>query len=71
MEVGPEEEELRLAYYRRRGSHRIHGHNMALQVTYRYKVQKPDAVQRREEGIRTLKNYPSKVPVSWVTRRFM
>lgn len=42
-------------------------HGMALQVTYRYKTQKPDAVQRREEGIRTLKNYPSKVPVSGIT----
>lgn len=36
---------------------------MALQVTYKYKQQKPDAGHRREEGIRTLKSYPSKIPV--------
>ena len=36
---------------------------MSLQVTYRYKTQKPDQEQRRAEGIKTLKNYPSKVPV--------
>ena len=36
---------------------------MSIQVTYRYKTQKPDQEQRRAEGVRTLKNYPSKVPV--------
>ena len=37
---------------------------MALQVVYKYKQQTPDAAQRRDEGTRTLKKYPSKVPVS-------
>lgn len=34
-----------------------------MQVLYKYKAQKPDPEQRRAEGSRTLKNYPSKVPV--------
>ena len=37
---------------------------MALHVTYKYKQQKPDFEQRKLEGSRTLKNHPSKVPVS-------
>ena len=37
---------------------------MALNVTYKYKQQKPDFEQRKLEGSRTLKNYPSKIPVS-------
>lgn len=36
---------------------------MALQVTYRYKVQKPEFEHRKIEGSKTLKNHPTKVPV--------
>lgn len=36
---------------------------MAANVTFKYKVQKPDFEQRKLEGERTMKNHPSKVPV--------
>ena len=37
---------------------------MALNITYRYKVQVPEASQRKLEGLKVKRRYPGKIPVS-------
>ena len=37
---------------------------MAVNVAYKYKMQVPEASQRKAEGLKVKRRYPSKIPVS-------
>ena len=38
---------------------------MALNVAYKYKVQVPEMSQRKLEGLKVKRRYPSKIPVTY------
>ena len=37
---------------------------MAVNITYRYKLQVPEVAQRKLEGLKVKRRYPGKIPVS-------